>query len=182
MIRRRRLLAAAAASRRPRHRRARKRPVGVRLEAGQGQQDRGDLPNRRARRAPGAPEGVRGADRHQGRLRADPRAAAAPQGGDGVGHRPSELRRGERRHCTCRSGWSRRPNGWRTCAVHRRPGADRRRTSTSPISAAPASQAATAADGRCNASRSTRTCSSCTTTRKLFEEKGVAVRRRRWTR
>ena len=86
-------------ARRPRHYRNGQRPVRVRLEAVQGPADRSQfpvVPTRRPRQAH-HPE-VRGTDRHQGRLRANPGAAAAPESGDGDGHRPPQLRRGKCRH------------------------------------------------------------------------------------
>ena len=82
-----------------RHRRAGQCAIGIRLEAIQGPAHRGQLPALAARRRGARPhQGLPGPDWHQRRLRADPRTAAAPQGGARDGQRPSQLRRGQCRH------------------------------------------------------------------------------------
>ena len=89
----------------------------VRLEALQGREDRGVPGQEPARRSPHqVPQGIRGPDRHHGRLRDDPRAAAAAEGGHRVQFGQHELRRDRASRTTCRSGCSARTSGSRTSA------------------------------------------------------------------
>ena len=89
-------------------------------------------------------------DRHLRRLRADPRAAAAPESGDGDVHRPPELRRGAGRHARAEAADRARALDGGPAPVRRRPDADRGRFRHRRFQPRPAWTSPTGADGKLN--------------------------------